>query len=88
MQKVIQAGPAQITLSESAGVASVAISVDQSVGGGAAAGVLKAKAQIELDLGAQQAADLAIGLLEMKFPSLAGLLEGAKAAIDAELQKL
>lgn len=88
MQKVIQVGPAQIVLQESAGVASAVISIDQSVGGGQAAGVLKAKASIELDFGAQQAADLVIGLLEMKFPAAAGLLEAAKAALDAELQKL
>ncbi len=87
MQKVIQAGPAVITLSESAGVASVKIEVSESVGGGEAAGVLKAKAAVEIDLGAQQAADLVIGLLEAKFPSASGLLEAAKLALDAELAK-
>jgi hypothetical protein len=87
LQKVIQAGPATITLSEGAGVASVQLALDQSVGGGAAEGVIKAKAAIEIDLQAQQVADLAIGLLEVKFPSLAGILEGVKGALDAELQK-
>lgn len=77
-----------LTLSESAGVASMAVSIGESVGGGQAAGVVKTSASVQVEIGAQQAADLAIALLEAKFPSMKGILDGAKAALDAELAKL
>jgi len=88
LSKLIQAGPVAITIAEEAGQVSVQVAVDASLGGGAAAGVLKGKAAIEVDLGAQQVADLALGLLAAKFPSMAGIIDGAKAAIDAELAHL
>lgn len=85
LSKEIQAGPAKIVLSEGDGVASLVVSVDHSVGGGEAAGVVKAKASIEIDLGAQQAADLGLALVAAHFPSLAPLIAGIKVEIDAVL---
>lgn len=86
--KQIQAGPATLTISESEGVASLQVSVDQSLGGGEAAGVLKAKVSAQIDLGAKQAADLGLAMLEAKFPALAPFIESTiKPAIDAELSK-
>lgn len=84
--KEIKAGPATVTVSEANGVASLKVSMDQALGGGAAAGVLKEKVEAEVDLGAEQAADLACALIEAKLPQLASFIEATiKPAIHAEL---
>lgn len=89
MEKQVPIGTiGSITVKESQGVASLVVSIDQSIGGGQAAGVLSAKASVEVDLGARQAADLALALLKAHFPSLSALVDGAQAAIDAELAKV
>lgn len=86
MEKIIELGEiGSLTIGESAGQASLKFYFEKAVGGGAAAGVLKAKASVELDLGAQQAADLALALLAAHFPSASGLIEGLKLEVDAVL---
>ena len=86
--KVIQVGPSTVSVNVADGAVSLKADVSGSVGGGAAAGVASAKASVELDLGAQQAADLAIALLEAHFPVATGLLEMIKAGVDAEIKKV
>lgn len=85
VQKEIQVGPAKITVSEDAGMAKLAISMDQAVGGGEAAGVMTAKASIELSLDAKQGAHLGLALVKAHFPSLAGLIGGLESEIDGVL---
>lgn len=86
-KKEIQAGIAKITIQESAGTASVAISIDQSLGGGEAAGVLKGSAEMRVELEADQLVDLGFELAEQKFPMIAPFLEAARVAIQLELKK-
>jgi hypothetical protein len=43
---------------------------------------------MEIDLQAQQAADLALALVAAQFPSLSSEIAFVKAAMDAELAKI
>jgi hypothetical protein len=87
LEKQIQAGPALIDVSEAAGVVTLKASIAQSVGGGQAAGALKASAIVELDLEVKQLVDLGLELAAAKFPTAAALIAAAQSAIDAELAK-
>lgn len=58
-----------LAVSEAAGVATVKVSVNAAVGGGQAAGVLKAAASVEVDVEAAQLVQLALDLLKSKLPA-------------------
>lgn len=89
MQKVIPIGSAgQLTISESGGVASISVSISQSVGGGSVAGVASGSLSASVQLSAAQLIDAGLELAKEKFPSAAAVINGAKAAIDAEMAKL
>jgi hypothetical protein len=81
--KKIQVGPASLSISESAGAATVAISVDESLGGGSIAGVAKAKASAEIDVEAQVLIDAGFALAEAKWPTIAPYLKMAQVEIDS-----
>ena len=67
--KVIQIGSAgSLTISEAAGVATVKVAIAENVGGGEAAGVLKAVASAEIDVQAAELAQLALDFLKSKLP--------------------
>jgi hypothetical protein len=59
-----------------------------SLGGGAAAGVVKLKTANSIELSALQAIDLGLVAAEHKFPSLAAEIEILKKLIDAQAAKL
>jgi hypothetical protein len=92
MPKSVTVGPLVLEATVSNGQAKLTANaaLSESVGGGAAAGVVgfKAGVQIEADLGAQQAADLAIMALEAAFPSAESFLALVKAGVDAEIAKI
>jgi hypothetical protein len=84
--KSIQAGPVNFSVSEGNSEADLKIELNQSLGGGAAANIMTAKASIELELSDKQAADLALALLEAKIPALKGLIDSTvKPAVDGFL---
>ena len=86
--KVIPIGSAgSLSLNESAGGFSAVVSLQESVGGGAAAGAAQAKASIEFDIAGKQLMDLSLDLLAAKFPSLSAEIALIKAAADAEVAK-
>lgn len=58
-----------LTLSEAAGTATVKVTVAQNVGGGAAAGIVKAAASAEIDISAAELAKLALDFLKSKLPA-------------------
>lgn len=58
-----------LTLSESAGVAKISVSLKSSLGGGEAAGVVSGSACIEVDVSASELAGLFFGLIESKSPA-------------------
>lgn len=92
MAKSIQIGPLAIGLGVSNGQAQITAGIDLvgQLGGGKAAGILGGKVGIhgEADLGAQQAADLAIMALEVAFPNATSMLELVRGAVDAEVVKV
>lgn len=83
-----QEGPVSIEVVSNNGALSLKASLSQSLGGGQASGVLKASAALEIDLGAQQAADLAMDMLSKQFPSISAAIGGLKILVDAELAKI
>lgn len=87
MSKQIQAGPFALTVSAADGELSLVAGISGSAGGGSAAGILKGGANFNIALEDRQAADLAIALLEAKFPAGTAFLELVKAGVDAELTK-
>jgi hypothetical protein len=87
ISKQIQAGPALVNISEAAGIVTLQASLAQSVGGGQAAGALKASASVEIDIEVKQLIDLGLELAQAKFPAAAALIAAAQSAIDAELAK-
>lgn len=86
--KTVQVGPLALTLSAAAGVLTLKAALSGSLGGGAAAGVAKGSLIGEVDLGAQQAADLGLAALAVQFPSLSAEIDGLKVLVDAELSKV
>ena len=84
--KVIQLGSVgSITISESAGNASVALSLNESVGGGDVKGFAKASVSVAVDVSAQELIDAGLALAEAKFPTAAAEIAGVKAIIDAAI---
>lgn len=88
MEKQMQEGPVALDVIVGAEGVKLSASVAQTVGGGSAAGVLSAKASVEIDLGAAQALDLADKMLKGHFPALGGVIDTAINAGKAELAKL
>lgn len=92
MAKTVQVGPLTLGVAAAAGeVKLTAVAqFQEALGGGKAAGVASVKGgvNIEADLGAQQAADLVVLLLEAHFPSATTILEGAKGLMDAGIAKV
>jgi hypothetical protein len=87
--KVIPVGSAgAITISEEGGVATLKVSLSQSVGGGALKDVAKGSASVEVDMSAKQVIDAGLELAAHKFPAAALVIESAKTIIDAEMAKL
>lgn len=86
--KVIPVGSAgQVEISEAAGVASFKVSLSQAAGGGPLEGFAKAKVSAEFDVSAAQLIKAGLELAKAKFPAAASIIDGAEAAIDAELAK-
>lgn len=85
--KQIQAGPATINVSESAGIATVKLSMAVAAGGGDVAGFLKSSVSAEVDLSVQQLIDIGFGIAESKYPSIAQYLKLAQTEIDALITK-
>ena len=68
--KQIQLGSAgTLTITEASGVATIKISVAENVGGGSAAGVVKAVASAEVDISAAQLAQIGLDFLKSKLPT-------------------
>lgn len=87
--KVIPVGEkGQLSISEAAGVATLAFSIAESVGGGSTAGVLVAKATAEVDIKAEELIDAGMGLAKAKWPALAGAIDGIQKFIDDEIAKI
>jgi hypothetical protein len=88
--RVVQLGNAgYLTLSEEAGVASVKVAVGADLGGGEAAGVLKAQASCEVDMAVAQFAQLALDLLKSKLPASAqSLISDLEAVAIPALKNL
>lgn len=87
--KVIPVGSAgSLTISEAGGVASLALALAESVGGGSVAGIATAKVSAEVDVSALMLMDAGLGLIEAKFPAFAAEVALVKAALDAELAKI
>lgn len=88
-QKVIPMGEyGALTVSESAGAVSLSVSASASAGGGSLAGVASASLSASIQLSAKQLIDLGLDLAAAKFPVAGGLIEAAKAGVDAELAKV
>lgn len=88
-QKIIPLGNyGQIEIDESGAEAKVIVSLLASVGGGSVAGVVKAKASIELDVNALQVINAGLELAKEKFPAASAIIGVLEAAIDAELKKV
>lgn len=85
--KTIQAGPVTLEFSEANEQIVMKASMSAQAGGGEAAGFLKGKASMEIDLEAAQIIDLGFGIAEAKFPSVAQYLKLAQAEIHALLTK-
>ena len=86
--KVIESGKlGSVTVSEEAGVVSLVGSLDSSVGGGEATGIVTIGASVSVKMSAKQMIDIGLELAATKFPSVASEIALAKAAIDAELAK-
>lgn len=83
-----EAGPANIDIVTSATGVAMKFAIAQSLGGGSAAGVIQAKAEVEIDVGAAQALDLVDALLKAHFPGMASVIDGIVAAGKAELAKI
>ena len=77
-----------LTISESAGVVTIALAADASVGGGSVAGVVKASVSAQAQLSAAQLIDAALELAAAKYPSVAIEIQGVKALVVAELASL
>ncbi len=87
MEKVILSGEAgSLKLKIEGGVAELDAQGVESLGGGAAAGVLSVEGDAKIKLSAAQGADLAIALLEGHFPSLTGVLEAVKSGVHSLLK--
>lgn len=88
-QKVIPVGSiGSMSITEQGGVATLAISLADSAGGGNVAGFLKAKATVEADVSALMLMDAALDLLAAKFPAGASAIQMLKALVDSEASKL
>lgn len=88
-QKVISLGDkGSIVVKEEHGIASIELVIAESAGGGSAEGVAKVSASAKAEVGIKQLIDLGLDLAKSKFPAAAGLIDGAKVAIDSELDKL
>jgi hypothetical protein len=88
MDMVKQEGPVKLEVLTQDGAVKLMASMSQSVGGGSAAGVMSAKASVELDVGAAQGVDLACALLKAHFPSLAMEIDALDALAKGQLAKV
>ena len=86
-KEIVSGDAGSLIISEDSGVAKLALVGSVSLGGGSMAGVVKAKASVEVDVSAQQLIDAGLELAAHKYPAAAPLIEMAKKAIDAELAK-
>lgn len=76
-----------LVLSEAAGKVSAVITLaEQTAGSIPGAGKASLSASVELD--GQAIIDVGLELLVAKFPSAAGLIEGLKAILDAEIKNV
>lgn len=74
-----------LSVSESAGVVNLNVSVSATLGGGQAAGIASASLSGGVSMSVKQLIDLGADLAAAKFPSLAAVFKEAQALIDAEL---
>lgn len=88
LKKEIALGTAgSVVILEDAGVVSVELALSESVGGGQVAGVVKGTVSAKVEVDAKLLIDAGLELAKLKFPAVAGMIDGAKALIDAELAK-
>lgn len=86
--KTLAAGDAgSIVVSEAMGIVTLKLDVGASMGGGAMAGVVKANAGAQVDVGALQLINVVLDMAKEKVPSIASIIDGAKVMIEAELKK-
>lgn len=87
--KVIQLGEVgQLTIAEDSAKVQLSLSVSQQAGQGSVGGFAKASLSAGVELDAHILIDAGLDLAIAKFPAAASILQGAKAAIDAELAKV
>ncbi len=85
---LVSAEGVSVSISESAGVASLSASLSKSAGGGEAAGIVAVSGSLNLSLDAKHLIDLGLELAEAKYPSVASVIALVKAGVDAEIAKL
>lgn len=88
MDSKFQEGPVNLEIVTGNGGVQLKASVNQSLGGGQASGVLSAKASLEIDLGAAQALALAGAMLKAHFPTLGSAIDSVVTMGQAELAKV
>lgn len=87
-EKVIPVGPSgSLTISESAGVASVVFSLSE-MSGGSLEGVAKAQVSAQAQIDAKHLIDIGLALIESKYPAAAPILAGLQAIFDAEVASI
>lgn len=88
MKELLNIGNGLVVISEEAGKVTLAISGEESLGGGQAAGILSAEGSGKVQLSGKQAFDLGMKLLESHVPgALVPLLETARVLADALIDK-
>ncbi len=87
-KQIISGEYGSVTISEAAGVATVAASANGALGGGSVAGVASVSATVAVNLSAKQLIDAGFALAEAKFPTVAPFLKMANDAMDAEIAAL
>ena len=81
-----QIGP--VLISESAGVATVSVSVSETAGGGSVAGFVTASLSAQAQVSAIELVNAGLALAAEKFPAAASLITGVQAIVDAEVAKI
>lgn len=84
-KQLFSVGGATGTISEAAGNVTLAVTLSESAGGGALAGVASVSGSLSVSFGAKQLIDAGLELAAAKYPSVAALITEAKVLIDAEI---
>lgn len=77
-----------LSISESGGIATVAVSASASVGGGSVAGVVQASVSASAQISGVELVNAGLAIAASKFPAIAGEIAALQGLIDAEIAKL